>query len=46
MQGVHRSIVRMCAYGLKDPVSGTAMKKPMSFLHNIPMKLFSQIMSR
>ena len=40
-EGVERSTVHMCAYGLKDPVSGTAMKKPMSFLHNTPMKLFS-----
>ena len=45
-EGVERSTVYMCTYGLKDAVSGTAMKKPMSFLHNIPMKLFSEIVKR
>ena len=43
MEGVHRSTVHMCAYGLKDPNNGLHMKKPMSFLHNIPMSLFFDV---
>ena len=46
MTGVQNSSVHMCGYGLKDPNSGMAMKKPMSFLHNIPMELFSRVIRR
>jgi hypothetical protein len=46
MQGVHRSIVHMCAYGLKGPVSSMPMKKPMSFLHNIPMTMFADLIKQ
>ena len=46
MNGVHRSTIHMCEYGLKDPASGTAMNKHMSFLHNVPMELFSNVIRR
>ena len=46
MKGVHRSTVHTCAYGLKDPVSGMPMKKPMSFLHNIPMTMFADLIKQ
>ena len=36
----------MCAYGLKDPVSGLPMKKPMSFLHNLAMGFFGDMVKR
>ena len=36
----------MCAYGLVDPVTGWAMKKPISLLHNIPMNVFHRLVRR
>ena len=46
MSGVHKSVVHMCAYGLKDPASGLPMKKPMTLLHNIPLNIFAPVVKR
>ena len=46
MSEVQRSTIHMCEYGLKDPVSKLHMKKPMSFLHNIPMGIFANMIKR
>ena len=46
MKGVQRATIHMCAYGLKDPASGIAMKKPMSLLHNIPSDIFAPLIQR
>ena len=46
MNGVRRTTIHMCAYGLVDPATGCAMKKPISLLHNIPMNVFHRLIRR
>ena len=46
MKDVKRTTIHLCAYGLVDPVSGWAMKKPISLLHNMPMSIVHRLIRR